>query len=168
MKGGKSGRRAHSASSWVRWHALLPGSHRTWVAEVTPLEGLRPLDVRPTLHVFQPAPFVDVVRLCPEVCFHIFVFAGASFLRTVLSLALRVEKLLDQPLTMLRARSASRAASAMAARAPAAGAARLPLNFIQQRGMAGKDIKFGNDARALLLQVRLQHRAWGASMKARR
>ena len=54
---------------------------------------------------------------------------------------------------MLRARSASRAASAMAARAPAAGAARLPLNFIQQRGMAGKDIKFGNDARALLLQV---------------
>ena len=112
--------------------------------------------------------FVDVVRLCPEVCFHIFVFAGASFLRTVLSLALRVEKLLDQPLTMLRARSASRAASAMAARAPAAGAARLPLNFIQQRGMAGKDIKFGNDARALLLQVRLQHRAWGASMKARR
>ena len=41
----------------------------------------------------------------------------------------------------------------MAARAPAAGAARLPLNFIQQRGMAGKDIKFGNDARALLLQV---------------
>merc|ERR1719409_415388 len=53
---------------------------------------------------------------------------------------------------MLRARSASRAASAMAARAPAAGAARLPLNFIQQRGMAGKDIKFGNDARALLLQ----------------
>ena len=63
------------------------------------------------------------------------------------------QKLLDQPLTMLRARSASRAASAMAARAPAAGAARLPLNFIQQRGMAGKDIKFGNDARALLLQV---------------
>ena len=40
------------------------------------------------------------------------------------------------------------------ARAPAIGAAarRVPLNMTPARGMASKEIKFGNEARALLLQ----------------
>lgn len=51
-------------------------------------------------------------------------------------------------------RASSRSAHAALARAPAIGAAarRMPLNMTPVRGMASKDIKFGNEARALLLQ----------------
>ena len=47
-----------------------------------------------------------------------------------------------------------RASSRTALRAPAVGAAarRVPLNVTPARGMASKEIKFGNEARALLLQ----------------
>ena len=51
-------------------------------------------------------------------------------------------------------RASSRTARAALVRAPAAGAAsrRIPLNVTPVRGMASKEIKFGNEARALLLQ----------------
>lgn len=51
-------------------------------------------------------------------------------------------------------RASSRSAQASLARATAIGAAarRVPLNMTPARGMASKEIKFGNEARALLLQ----------------
>ena len=51
-------------------------------------------------------------------------------------------------------RASSKSAHAALARAPAIGAAarRVPLNMTPARGMASKEIKFGNEARALLLQ----------------
>ena len=51
-------------------------------------------------------------------------------------------------------RASSKSAHAALARAPAIGAAarRVPLNMMPARGMASKEIKFGNEARALLLQ----------------
>jgi len=51
-------------------------------------------------------------------------------------------------------RASSRTAAHAALRAPVVGAAarRVPLNVTPARGMASKEIKFGNEARALLLQ----------------
>jgi len=62
---------------------------------------------------------------------------------------LAFHKFYTSPNHMLRASSRT-----AALRAPAVGAAarRVPLNVTPARGMASKEIKFGNEARALLLQ----------------